>query len=80
MFVWFVISIVKWGYQGNFKPVYFFYEKVLNAQKPPKAKQTNPLKNFCAREKLLSFLFSVFLILFCWLMFACECFCAREIF
>ena len=35
-----VSSIVKWGYQDNLKPVYFFYEKVLNAQKAPNAKQT----------------------------------------
>ena len=26
-------SIVKWGYQDIFKPVYFFSEKVLRAQK-----------------------------------------------
>ena len=32
-------SIVKWGYQDNFKPVYFFYEKILRAQKHSQAKQ-----------------------------------------
>ena len=33
-----VSSIVKWGYQDNFKPVYFFYEKISRAQKAPKRK------------------------------------------
>ena len=36
-----VSSIVKLGYQDNFKPVFVFYIKVLNAQKAPNAKQTN---------------------------------------
>ena len=26
-------SIVQWGYQDNFEPVYFFYEKVLSVKK-----------------------------------------------
>ena len=45
------------------------------------AKQvTFTLLEVCVREKLLPLLFSVCLILFCWLMFACECFWARKIF
>ena len=35
-----VSSIVKLGYQDNFKPVFVFYKKVLNAQKATNAKQT----------------------------------------
>ena len=74
-----VSSIVKWGYQDNFKPVYLFsYEKISPAQKALKHKQaTFTLLEVCAREKLLPLLFSVCLILFCWLMFACECFFLR---
>ena len=35
-----VSSIGNWGYQGNFKPVYFFfYEKISHTQKVP-----NPTK------------------------------------
>ena len=42
-------SIVKWDYQDNFKPVYFFLkEKVSRAQK-----HVTP-RSLCAREKLLS--------------------------
>ena len=39
-------SIVKWGYQDNFKPLYFFYEKILRAQKHSRAntKQQNEMK------------------------------------
>ena len=45
------------------------------------AKQvTFTLLEVCVREKLLPLLFSVCLILFSWLMFACECFWARKIF
>ena len=38
-------SIVKWGYQGNFKPV-------SRAQKAPKSKRSDfyPLKSLCARK------------------------------
>ena len=35
-----VSSILKLDYQDNFKPVFVFYKKVLNAQKAPNAKQT----------------------------------------
>ena len=75
------VSIVKWSFQDNFKPVYFFYEKISRVQKVPKRKASDfhPHKT-CAREKLLPFLFRACLILFCWLMFACECFCAGETF
>ena len=52
-------SIVKWGYQDNFKPVYFFYEKISCAQKP-----VTP-RSLRMREKLLPLLFSVSLFLFC---------------
>ena len=34
-----VSSIVKWGYQDNFKPVYFFYEKISHARNAPDTKQ-----------------------------------------
>ena len=34
-----VSSIVNWGYEDNFKPVYFFfYEKILIAQKHSQTK------------------------------------------
>ena len=37
-------SVVKWGYQGNFKPV-FFYEKISRAQKYSQANnQQNKIK------------------------------------
>ena len=41
-----VSSIVKWGYPDNFKPVYFFYEKIPRAQKHSQAKinQQNKIK------------------------------------
>ena len=32
-----VSSIVKWGYQDNFKPVYFFYKKISRARKQSQA-------------------------------------------
>ena len=39
-----ISSIVKWGYQDNLKPVYFFfYEKILSAQKC-KSTKTNQQK------------------------------------
>ena len=71
-----VSSIVKWGYQDNFKPVYFFYKKISRTQKSPKRKQAT-FSEVYTHEKLLPLLFSVCLILFCWLMFACECFFLR---
>ena len=37
-------SIGKWGNQGNFKPVYFFYEKISHAQKAHKQKRANKTK------------------------------------
>ena len=33
-----VSSLVKWGYQDNYKPVYFFYENVLSVKKHSQAK------------------------------------------
>ena len=48
-----VSSIVKWGYQDNFKPVYLFsYEKISPAQKALKHKTSNfhPLKSLCTRK------------------------------
>ena len=50
-----VSSIVKLGYEDNFKPVYFFYEKISRAQKALKRKTSNfhslrsfmSLKNCC---------------------------------
>ena len=58
-----VSSIVKWGYQDNFKPVYFFYEKISHTKKHSQAKinQQNKIKqtlnykgnNFSRAQKLL---------------------------
>ena len=54
-----VRSIVKWGYQDNFKPVYlfiyFFYEKISHTQKAPKHKTNNfhPLRSLCAQNFVL---------------------------
>ena len=58
-----VSSIVKWGYQDNFKPVYFFYGKILHAQKHSQANinQQNKIKqtlnnkgnNFLHAQKFL---------------------------
>ena len=48
-----VSSIVKWGYQDNFKPVYLFsYEKISPAQKALKHKTSNfhPLRSLCTRK------------------------------
>ena len=41
-----VSSIVKWGYQDSFKPVYFFYGKISRAQKHSQANidQQNKIK------------------------------------
>ena len=46
-----ISSIVKWGYQDNFKSV-FFSEKISRAQKAPKRKTNdfNFLRNLCALE------------------------------
>ena len=47
-------SIVIWGYQDNFKPVYFFTKKSRAHKKHQNAKQTTlTLLEACAREKLL---------------------------
>ena len=37
-----------------------------------KANDFHLLRSFCVREKLLPFLFSVSLFLFCWFIFACD--------
>ena len=61
-------SIVKWGYQDNLKPVYyFFYEKILSVQKAPKLKTNDfhPFRSFYARRKPLPLLFFVRLFLVC---------------
>ena len=59
----------KWGYQENFKPIYFLYEKILSVKKnsKPNCKTYNfyPLRSFCAREKILSLLSFTRLFLFC---------------
>ena len=61
--------------------LFSFYEKISPAQKHSQAKQaTFILLKVCERKKLLLLLFSVCLNLFSWLMFACDCFRAREIF
>ena len=49
-----VTSIVKWAYQDNFKPVYFFTERYRARKKYQNAKQaTFTLLEICAPEKLL---------------------------
>ena len=61
---------------------FFFFTKRFHAHKKHQnGKQgTFILLKVCAREKLLPLLFSVCLTLFCWLMFACECFlCSRNL-
>ena len=53
---WFLLSsfssIVKWGCQDNFKPVYLFYENISSAQKSPKRKTSDfhRLRSLCARK------------------------------
>ena len=54
--------------------IFFFDEKISRAQK-----HVTP-RSLCAREKLLSLLFSISLFLFCQLISLVTCFCAREIF
>ena len=48
-------SIVKWGYQDNFKFVFlvvFFYQKILRAQEALKRKRNDfhPLRRLCMRK------------------------------
>ena len=51
-----VSTIVKWGYQDNFKPAYCFYEKVLNAQKAANAKQkTFTILEVLVRQEIVAF-------------------------
>ena len=60
-----VSSIVNWGYQDNFRPVYyFFYEKILNAKKAPKRKTSDfhPFRSFYAQK-------TVVFVVFCSLIF-----------
>ena len=48
-----VSSIVKSGYQGNFKPICLFsYEKISPAQEALKHKTSNfhPLRSLCTRK------------------------------
>ena len=59
-----------------------FYEKVLSVKKAPKRK-TNGFqfhRSHCAREKMLPLLFSVCLILFCWLILLVSVFYAQNFF
>ena len=63
--------------------VYFFFftKKFRKHRKHQNVRQmTFTLLEVCACKKLLPLLFSICLILFWWLIFACECFCACEIF
>ena len=50
-------SIVNWGYQDTFMPVYFFfYENISHAQKASNAKQaTLALWKVCTRKKIVPF-------------------------
>ena len=53
----------------------FFTKRFRSHEKHQNVKQaTFTLLKICAHERLLPLLLSVCLILFCWLMFACECF------
>ena len=50
-----ISSIVYWGYQDNFKPVYlfiFFNEKISRAQKEikPKTNDFHPLRSLCVQK------------------------------
>ena len=64
---------------GHFQTCLFFFMKRFCVHK--NAKQTTfTLLEVFACKKLLPLLISVCLILFCWLMFASECFCACKIF
>ena len=61
--------------------LYFFAKRFCVLKKHQNAKQaTFTLLENCARKKLLPCLFSVCLILFCWLMLACVFLCARNLF
>ena len=77
-----VSSIVKSGYQDNFEPVYFFYENVLSVKKhQTQNKRLLPSKKFLRAQKIVAFVVSVCLILFRWLIFACDVFLsARNLF
>ena len=56
----------------------FFTKRFRSHEKHQNVKQaTFTLLKICAHERLLPLLLSVCLILFCWLMFACECFFLR---
>ena len=54
-------SIVKWGYQGNFKPVYFFTKRFWAYKKH---QRFPPSKKFLSAQKLLPLLLFVRLFLF----------------
>ena len=68
-------SIVYWGYQGNFKPAYFFFEEtILRAQKHVTPRSFAHVKNCC--------LCCLVLASFCfvsWFLLG-SCFCEHEIF
>ena len=57
--------MVNWGYQGNSKLLYFFYKKILHAQKAQKRKQVIflPLDVFNG-HKNAAFLFFIWLFAF----------------
>ena len=49
---WQISSIVnKWGYEDNFKPVDFFYEKILSVQKKQNQAKTNQQKRKQSNKK-----------------------------
>ena len=77
-----VSSIVKWGYQDNFKTDFFFFMKRFHMHKKHQnTKQaTFTFLEVCVHKKPLPLLLFVRLFLFCWLMLACECFCAFKSF
>ena len=59
----------------------FFTERFCTHKKHQSKKQvTFTLLEVCAGKQSLPLLFRACLILFCWLMFACECFCAQNLF
>ena len=53
-------SIVYWGYQDNFKPVYFFWQKDFAC-----TKTRHTLEVYACVKNLLPLLFSASLFLFC---------------
>ena len=70
-----IISIVYWGYQDNFKPVYLFLRKRFRAHK-----NTSFLEIYASEKNCcLCCLVLAYLCFVSWLLLV-MCFCARKIF